>query len=171
MTSRPIKNLMDAEKKIYQAGPHWIVFATTASWLLLLILTFIFGPGLPLGNLLIKHTPAYLMLIYILLIFFVITLIYNYLIYITSTYTVTNKRVTIRVGILTRNSFEILLERIESIHVHQSMIGQLFNYGTVTISGTGGNKNFFKAIADPDSFRYLIQQQLERNRSKKQPID
>jgi hypothetical protein len=41
--------------------------------------------------------------------------------------------------------------------VFQSMLGRLFNYGTVEIRGTGGSAESFTTIAAPLPFRDAIQ--------------
>lgn len=61
----------------------------------------------------------------------------------TSEFVVTNKRVTIKVGVIQRQSLEILLKQIESIAVHQGIFGRIFGYSFITVVGTGGTKKLF----------------------------
>ena len=77
----------------------------------------------------------------------------------TSEFGVTDKRVVIKVGLVRRRTLELLLRQIEAISVDQSVPGRLFNYGTVSLSGTGGVKETFHAIARPLEFRRAIQAQ------------
>ncbi|MDP9098338.1 MAG: PH domain-containing protein, partial [Verrucomicrobiota bacterium] len=54
----------------------------------------------------------------------------------TSELVITDRRVLIKVGFIQRHTFEMFISKIESVAVFQSMLGRLFNYGTVEIRGT-----------------------------------
>jgi PH (Pleckstrin Homology) domain-containing protein/uncharacterized protein DUF4339 len=75
----------------------------------------------------------------------------------TSELVITDRRVLIKVGFIQRHTFEMFISKIESVAVFQSMLGRLFNYGTVTIRGTGGSSESFATIAAPLQFRDAIQ--------------
>jgi len=70
-----------------------------------------------------------------------------------SEFAVTDKRVIIKVGLLSRRSIEILLTKVEAITVDQTLWGRIFGYGSITIIGTGGTKEPFHLIGDPLEFR------------------
>ncbi len=74
---------------------------------------------------------------------------------------VTNKRVLVKTGIATRKTFELLLSRIESIGVVESLWGRMLGYGTVILRGVGGTPDEFDQIARPLEFRSHVQQQIE----------
>jgi uncharacterized membrane protein YdbT with pleckstrin-like domain len=74
---------------------------------------------------------------------------------------VTNKRVTVKIGLMSRNTQEMMLQRIESIMVHQTVMGRMLNYGTITLRGVGGTPDPFASIAHPLEFRRQVQQQLD----------
>ena len=75
---------------------------------------------------------------------------------------VTNKRVIVKTGLVTRRTIEILLPRIESIAVEEPAMGRLLGYGTVIVRGTGGTPEVFEKIAHPLEFREHVQGQIER---------
>ena len=75
----------------------------------------------------------------------------------TSELVITDRRVLIKVGFIQRHTFEMFISKIESVAVFQSMLGRIFNYGTVEIRGTGGSSESFPTIADPLKFRDAIQ--------------
>jgi hypothetical protein len=75
----------------------------------------------------------------------------------TSELVITDRRVLIKVGFIQRHTFEMFISKIESVAVFQSMMGRLFNYGTVEIRGTGGSSESFATIAAPLPFRDAIQ--------------
>jgi uncharacterized membrane protein YdbT with pleckstrin-like domain len=59
---------------------------------------------------------------------------YSALEYYSSEYAVTNKRVMMREGFFTRHSNEMRINAISQVNVDQSLIGQILNYGIVSIN-------------------------------------
>ncbi len=84
-----------------------------------------------------------------------------YLTYISSEYAVTNKRVIVKIGVISRRTMETLLQKIEAISVDQTILGRMCNYGTITVIGTGGTQESFENIADPLGFRRAVQEQTD----------
>jgi len=80
--------------------------------------------------------------------------------YFTSEFAITNKRLIIKTGFISRNTFEMNHSKIESINVNQSILGRILGYGTLIIMGTGSTREPFAAIRDPLTFRkkFLEQQ-------------
>jgi uncharacterized membrane protein YdbT with pleckstrin-like domain len=74
---------------------------------------------------------------------------------------VTNKRVLIKQGVFGRRTLEILLQKIESIAVEESMWGRILGFGTVIVRGTGGTPEPFKKMAHPLEFRRHVEEQVE----------
>jgi uncharacterized membrane protein YdbT with pleckstrin-like domain len=77
-------------------------------------------------------------------------------------FAVTNSRVIVAVGVAKRRTLELMLGKIEGIGVEQSIAGRLFDYGSVTITGSGGTREAFDHIAAPLEFRRQVQSQLAR---------
>ena len=73
---------------------------------------------------------------------------------------VTNKRVIVKTGIVTRRTFEMLLSRIESIGIEEPAWGRILGYGTVILRGVGGTPDEFDLIAKPLAFRSYVQEQI-----------
>jgi uncharacterized membrane protein YdbT with pleckstrin-like domain len=80
--------------------------------------------------------------------------------------TVTNKRVFVKVGLAARRTVELLLSRVESIGVEESVMGRMLGFGRVIVHGTGGTPEVFNGIAHPLEFRTQVQQQIEKNQAK-----
>lgn len=76
----------------------------------------------------------------------------------TSEYAITNRRVIIKTGFISRQTFEMNLSRIESVEVDQSFWGRILGYGSITIIGTGGTRELFNNISNPLKFRKVFQQ-------------
>ncbi len=81
----------------------------------------------------------------------------------TSEFGVSNKRVLMKTGFISRHSLETLLGKVESIGVHQGVLGRILGYGVVVIGGTGGSKEAFFGIRDPLEFRRRVQEQIVRS--------
>lgn len=73
--------------------------------------------------------------------------------YATTELAITNKRVIAKSGLIQRKTIEMFLIKIESVQVEQGILGRIFDYGTVTISGTGVHSAPFANIAAPLEFR------------------
>jgi uncharacterized membrane protein YdbT with pleckstrin-like domain len=65
-------------------------------------------------------------------------------------------RVVHKTGFIKRRTFEMALDKVESVDVNQSIMGRLFNYGDVTIMGVGEGKETIRTIASPLEFRSHI---------------
>lgn len=143
------KTLLPDEKIIYYTGPHFLVFYPCLIWLAVTIGLFLFLPQFP----------------WLLYFTFAIAIAYafsSYVIFISSEYGITDKRVLMKVGLIRRNSLEIFFNKIESINVNQTIPGRIFNYGIIIIAGTGGSKDPFYFIPDPLGFRRRVQEQIEK---------
>jgi len=79
----------------------------------------------------------------------------------TTEFAVTNRRVIAKTGFIRRHTLEMLLSKIESVAVHQSILGRLLDFGTVTVTGTGGTEESFRAIVEPLAVRSKINQIIE----------
>ncbi len=79
--------------------------------------------------------------------------------YSSSEFGVTTKRIVIKVGVIRRRTLELLLRQVEAISVEQSIMGRMLNYGTITLTGTGGVKEAFSNIARPLEFRRHVHAQ------------
>ncbi|HCE17793.1 MAG TPA: PH domain-containing protein [Anaerolinea thermolimosa] len=79
----------------------------------------------------------------------------------TTEFAITNRRVIAKSGFIRRHTLEMLLAKIESVSVNQTILGRLLNFGTVTVTGTGGTRESFRAIVDPVGVRKKIHQILE----------
>jgi uncharacterized membrane protein YdbT with pleckstrin-like domain len=69
---------------------------------------------------------------------------------------VTNLRVVHKTGFIQRRTFEMSLDKVESVDVNQSILGRILNYGDVTILGVGEGKETISTIASPLAFRNYI---------------
>ena len=79
----------------------------------------------------------------------------------TSEFAVTSRRVIIKVGLISRRTVELKLEKIESVGVDHTIFGRIFGYGTIVLKGTGGTNEPFRGIARPLDFRKAVNEASE----------
>ncbi len=78
-------------------------------------------------------------------------------------YTVTNRRLVVRKGIVSRNEQSGLVERIQNVNVSQGVIQRLLNVGTVEFDTASDDSDFrFEDISDPGGLRQRIDEELNR---------
>lgn len=77
----------------------------------------------------------------------------------------TDRRLVGKKGFLSSQSLELLLTKVEGFGVGQGIFGRLFDYGTVSVSGTGGSHTRFQGIAKPSELRKHVQQQINAMQS------
>lgn len=70
---------------------------------------------------------------------------------------VTNKRVIYKKGIISRTTDEMKLSSIETVEIHQGIIGRIFGFGTVQVTGRGVSDVKFKRIDDPMNVKRAIE--------------
>jgi uncharacterized membrane protein YdbT with pleckstrin-like domain len=76
---------------------------------------------------------------------------------------VTNKRLIIKVGFLTKRTVELFLGKVESVGVEQSLLGRVLGYGSLVVRGTGGTNEPFSHVSNPLEFRRQVQHQIEEH--------
>ena len=74
----------------------------------------------------------------------------------------TDRRVVIKTGLVGRKTIEMLLNKVESIEVSETVLGRMLGYGTIVVIGTGGTPEPFDQVAHPLEFRSRVQQQIEK---------
>lgn len=73
--------------------------------------------------------------------------------YYTTELAITNKRIIAKFGLIRRNTIEINISKIESIQVDQGVLGRVFNYGSILVSGAGDPKAPVPGISNPIRFK------------------
>lgn len=69
---------------------------------------------------------------------------------------VTTLRLVYKEGFIRRQTFEMSLDKIESVDVAQGIAGRLFGWGDVTVMGVGEGRETIRMIASPIEFRNHI---------------
>lgn len=91
-------------------------------------------------------------------------LIYFYILYLkinSSIYCITNKRIIIKTGFVNRNSIDIPLSRVAGVNLNQSVVGRIFNFGSISINGFGGDIGKAYLLNNPLEFKKYLQDFLD----------
>lgn len=73
---------------------------------------------------------------------------------------VKRNQVTLCTGIFVRQTIVLSLNKIESIDIRQSILGTIFHYGSLVITGTGGTRQVIHFLNKPLTCRRYIEQIL-----------
>jgi len=144
--------LQPGEKVLYSTNAHWIFYLPAiGAWIvaaaLLAASQMFVGSSLTLGCLALAAIAAIFALYKMLTAWF-----HRW----TTETDVTNLRVVHKTGFIKRRTFEMSLDKVESVDVNQSILGRIFNYGNVTILGVGEGRETISTIASPLEFRNFI---------------
>ena len=144
--------LQPGEKVLYSTNAHWIFYWPAIVAWLVAIAFFI------LSRLVVGDTPTLLCLA--LAAIAAVAALYKMLAAWFHRWTtetdVTNLRVVHKTGFIKRRTFEMSLDKVESVDVNQSILGRILNYGNVTILGVGEGRETISTIASPLEFRNFI---------------
>jgi uncharacterized membrane protein YdbT with pleckstrin-like domain len=85
------------------------------------------------------------------LVIFLVVLLWGLIRRISTTYTITNRRLTIRSGLLSREMHETRLERVQNVNYRQRLFERVLRVGTVDFDTAGGASYDFKfrGVDDP----------------------
>jgi uncharacterized membrane protein YdbT with pleckstrin-like domain len=144
--------LQPGEKVLYSTNAHWIFyFPAIVAWIaagaLLVLSRATTSQGIVLLCLSASAVAALAALYWTLKAWF-----HRW----TTETDVTDLRVVHKTGFIQRRTFEMSLDKVESVDVNQSILGRLLNYGNVTILGVGEGKETISMIASPLAFRSYI---------------
>lgn len=81
-------------------------------------------------------------------------------------FAITDKRIIAKYGFIRRSTVETRLGKIESLQVHQGIIGRIFNFGNLVISGAGEPQAPFLNVKDPMAFRRVFNEYTDSDTAK-----
>jgi uncharacterized membrane protein YdbT with pleckstrin-like domain len=145
--------LQPGEKVLYSTNAHWMFYLPAiAAWIVVAVLL--------LGSFAAAAIPALMLVCWasaavvaVAALFWTLRAWFHRW---TTETDVTNMRVVHKTGFIKRRSFEMALDKIESVDVDQSILGRLMNYGDVTVNGVGEGTQNIPTIAAPLAFRSAI---------------
>jgi uncharacterized membrane protein YdbT with pleckstrin-like domain len=144
--------LQPGEKVLYSTNAHWIFYLPAiAAWILAVVLFFLSRATVTESIVLLYLSAAAVVAI--------AALYWTFKAWFhrwTTETDVTNLRVVHKTGFIKRRTFEMSLDKVESVDVDQSILGRILNYGNVTVRGVGEGAETITTIASPLDFRNHI---------------
>jgi uncharacterized membrane protein YdbT with pleckstrin-like domain len=168
------KSLVAGETLLYETRHHWMVligpallgfiFGVLAAGLLIEAAAAKSGRGLAVNASSGELEAMVIFGIFLLVVCFVMVA-YGVAKRNATEMAVTNKRVLIKTGMGSRRTLDLMLSRVESIGVEETVFGRMLGYGSVVVRGTGGTPEPFLMIAHPQEFRRAVQEQTGLDRT------
>ena len=144
--------LQPGEKVLYSTNAHWVFYLPAiGAWIVALIL-FVLSRMTTIDGLVLLYLVAAAVVAVVALFWTGRAWFHRW----TTETDVTNMRVVHKTGFIQRRTFEMALDKVESVDVNQSIMGRILNYGNVTIMGVGEGRETIKTIASPLEFRNQI---------------
>ncbi len=143
-------NLMDDEQMVHATRLHPIILLMPAAMTSLLAGSFAIVDSIPYAQLLVA----------IFLFLSLWRLADRLVLFLSTEFGVTSKRVLGKTGFIRRTSLDIVLNKVEAIRLSQSILGRILNYGDIEVTGTGGTDETLRYLPDPLTFRKVVQEQL-----------
>jgi len=144
--------LQPGEKVLYSTNAHWIFYLPAiVAWIVALVLLILSRVTTTEGFILLSLSAS--AIVALAAAYFTVRGWFHRL---TTETDVTDRRVVHKTGFIKRRTFEIALDKIESVDVEQSILGRIFNFGDVTIMGVGEGRQTISTIASPLAFRSAI---------------
>jgi uncharacterized membrane protein YdbT with pleckstrin-like domain len=145
--------LRPGETVLAEGTIHWVLYLPAVGFLLAAGVAFIVGRNLPGSSWVAAMANAVGIAFLALAAAFAVKAWFESFI---TEIAVTNIRVIYRKGLITRQTSEMNMDKIESVNVGQSIAGRLLGYGTVHVRGTGEGIERLHHIADPIALRNAI---------------
>ncbi len=142
------KVLQPGERVLARSRLHWIIYRSTALYLVLAAVAVAFIPQ--------NQAPLPEAVAGVLLLLALLTFLSGWIRRSTTELAVTNARVIYKTGIFSRRTIEMNRARVESVDVLQTIPGRIFGYGTIVVRGTGGSLEPMRTISDPLNFRSQV---------------
>ena len=168
------ETLLEGEKIIFTPKTHWLIIIKPIKVFFILFIFSILQNTLFSRGSFFYYIPGFIPgLRGIISLAIFITIIYSVLVildYKNAEYCITDKRIIVKRGILKRVSIDISMNMVETIIFYQGLLGRIFNYGTVAVTGIGASLSGFSYIYDPVPVRTIIinevHKRLQQNTSQ-----
>lgn len=145
--------LQPGEQVLYSTNAHWIFyFPAIVAWIVVAILLIASAVVAAIPTLMLVCWAS-AAVVAVAALFWTVKGWFHRM---TTETDVTNHRVVHKTGFIKRKTFEIALDKIESVDVTQTILGRLLNYGDVRINGVGEGTQNIPTIASPLAFRSAI---------------
>ena len=144
--------LQPGERVLYSTNAHWMFFLPAiATWVVAIV--FLVLSRLVTADALMLVCWALAAIAALAALYWTVTAWFHRW---TTETDVTNFRVVHKSGFIKRQTFEMSVDKVESVDVNQSILGRILDYGDVTVLGVGEGGKTLDMISSPLSFRNAI---------------
>ena len=78
---------------------------------------------------------------------------------------ITNRRVVLKRGIISVHTSEIRNVKVETVRLHQGILGRLLGYGDLVFTGTGESHTIFSVVASPAKTKAKFEAIIDSNKN------
>ncbi len=148
--------LQPGETLVHKSKLHWLIYLPVLPFLALFVLGLVLYAGMQSAG--ADQGAAALPLLVVALgaIGTIVTWLRAFIRRATTELAVTDRRVIFKRGLIRRHTVEMNMDKVESVDVDQSVLGRIFDYGDVTVRGTGASIEPLRMIGDPLHFRSRV---------------
>ncbi len=143
--------LRPGETVIYRAQLTPFIYANGLFAAAFAVPVFVFGMSLPdaasEAPFLMAAAPLFIG---------VVLLVGAFVARVTTEIAVTDQRIILKRGLVRRDTVEMNVGKVESVDIRQSVLGRIFNFGTVLVRGTGAGLAPLRYVEDPLALRSAI---------------
>ena len=145
-------NLSVGEQVIFEGHPSWR--AILGFYLKGLLIAVVAGA---IAKVVGAATATVFLIVLVIL---ALTLLIGFVKRVTTTYTITNRRLNIKRGLISREVQETRLERVQNVNYNQSLYQRIMQIGDVDFdtAGTGDYDFTFTGVADPEEVVQRVDQ-------------
>lgn len=162
-----MSNLLPGENLVLKDHPHWITLVKSLTFPVFLLVvvaiadfSFLYSAG--------HHIRTYLTLAAVALA--LLWLIVVWIRWQSITYTLTDQRIKIEMGVFGRSEKIIPIDRVQDCTTRQSIVGRMLGYGRVEVDAAGAQgAEVLEHLPSPGSFRDQVFVQSERRRGAGTP--
>src|SRR5438045_7510560 len=137
--------LQPGEKVLYSTNAHWVFYLPAiAAWIAALVL-LILSRSTTAEGLVLLCLSASAVVALVALYWTAKAWFHRW----TTETDVTNLRIVRKTGFIQRRTFEMSLDKVESVDVNESILGRSRTYGNVTLPAAGEGKETISTIPSP----------------------
>lgn len=78
---------------------------------------------------------------------------------------ITNRRVVLKRGIISVHTSEIRNVKVETVRLHQGILGRVLGYGDLVFTGTGESHTIFSVVASPAKTKAKFEAIIDSNKN------
>jgi uncharacterized membrane protein YdbT with pleckstrin-like domain len=157
------------EEVFFHGHPSWRSLALF--YVKGLLASLLIGIAAGLASAIADRTVQAGWVVAVVLVVFVILFLVGQIRRLQTTYTITNQRLTIETGLLTRELHETRLERVQNVNSHQTLAQRVLSVGAVDFdTAAGAEYNFsFRGVSHPRQIVRTVDRALRELRATHKP--